>query len=112
MSPSFVPQDRIPDMSTSSTQVQLADGRPPKPVGTYEELVARAESLIPILRERAEETEELRQLPLATKKDLETTGVARIFQPTRYGGCEGHFFGMVEILTRVGRGCGSTGCPS
>ena len=96
-------------MSTSSTQVQLADGRPPKPVGTYEELVARAESLIPILRERAEETEELRRLPLATKKDLETTGVARILQPSRYGGCEGHFYGMVEILTRIGRGCGSTG---
>ena len=57
LDPSLVPQDRIGDMSTSPTQVQLADGQPPKPVGTYEELVARAELLIPILRERAEETE-------------------------------------------------------
>jgi alkylation response protein AidB-like acyl-CoA dehydrogenase len=95
-------------MPISTEQMQLADRQLPKPCGTYDELIARAEALIPVLRERADETDELRQLPLATKRDLETTGVARILQPSRYGGCEGHFFGLVEILTRVGRGCGST----
>jgi alkylation response protein AidB-like acyl-CoA dehydrogenase len=77
-------------------------------VGTREELVRRAEALIPVLRARAAQTDALRQLPPETKRDLVTSGVARILQPARYGGCEAPFSGMVDILRTIGRGCGST----
>jgi len=78
------------------------------PVGNYDELVDRARGLIPILSERAEQTQNLRRIPPETKQALERSGVARLLQPSRYGGCEGHIFGAVEILTHVGSACGST----
>ncbi len=77
-------------------------------VATHQELVQRAESLIPRLRARTEQTDRLRQLPDETRHDLKMSGVARILQPVRYGGCEAPISGMVDILTRIGQGCGST----
>lgn len=82
--------------------------RPYPNIGTREELVRRAEDLIPTLRNRAQQTDDLRQLPLETKHDIATSGIARILQPARYGGCEASFAGMVDILRTIGRGCGST----
>ncbi|MEM7541537.1 MAG: acyl-CoA dehydrogenase [Pseudomonadota bacterium] len=76
--------------------------------GTRADLVSRAEALIPSLRERAQQTQSERHLSLATKKDLEDAGVARLLQPARWGGVEGHLFGVVEILSAIGSGCGST----
>ena len=77
-------------------------------VGTREELVNRAEALIPTLRARAAEADALRQLPSQTARDLKASGIARILQPARYGGCEAPFAGMVDILRTIARGCGST----
>jgi 3-hydroxy-9,10-secoandrosta-1,3,5(10)-triene-9,17-dione monooxygenase len=79
-----------------------------EPVGTREELIRRAEALIPTLRARTARTDELRRLPEETRQDLKTAGVARIHQPAYYGGCEAPISGMVDILTTIGRGCGST----
>ncbi len=78
------------------------------PVGHYGELVERARGLIPILSKRTEQTQDLRRMLPETKQALEQAGVARLLQPSRYGGCEGHIFGAVEILTHVGSACGST----
>jgi resorcinol 4-hydroxylase (FADH2) len=50
----------------------------------------------------------LRHLPAQTARDLKASGIARILQPARYGGCEAPFAGMVDILRTIGRGCGST----
>ncbi len=83
-----------------------ADGH--RSVGTREELVHRAQALIPILRARAAEADALRQLPAQTARDLKASGIARILQPARYGGCEASFAGMVDILRTIGQGCGST----
>ncbi len=77
-------------------------------VGSREALVRKAEELVPILRQRARHTDEIRRLPDDTRHDLRASGVARILQPSRYGGCEAHLSGMVDILTTIGRGCGST----
>lgn len=80
-------------------------------VGTREELARRAEALIPVLRERVARTDAIRRLPDETTKDLKASGIARILQPSRYGGCEASFAsfaGMVDILRAIGRGCGST----
>jgi resorcinol 4-hydroxylase (FADH2) len=77
-------------------------------VGTREDLVHRAEALIPVFRARAAEADALRRLPAQTARDLKASGIARILQPARYGGCEASFAGMVDILRTIGRGCGST----
>jgi len=71
-------------------------------------LLERAKALVPTLRERAPECDRLRRLPDETRADLRGAGLNRILQPARYGGAEAPFSGMVEILTTIGSGCGST----
>jgi 3-hydroxy-9,10-secoandrosta-1,3,5(10)-triene-9,17-dione monooxygenase len=74
----------------------------------FAELLARAEALVPVLRERAGRTEELRRLPDETLDDLHRTGLFRILQPRRVGGSELPFRSIVELVAVIGRGCGST----
>ena len=71
-------------------------------------LLARAEALVPVLRERAGRAEELRRLPDETIADLHDSGLFRILQPKRVGGSELPFRAIVEIVAALGRGCGST----
>lgn len=78
--------------------------RPPD----FAELLARAEALVPVLRERAGRTEELRQLPDETIDDLHRSGLFRILQPRRVGGSELPFRSIVELVSVIGRGDGST----
>jgi 3-hydroxy-9,10-secoandrosta-1,3,5(10)-triene-9,17-dione monooxygenase len=80
-------------------------GQPPD----FAELLARAEALVPVLRERAGRTEELRQLPDETIDDLHRSGLFRILQPRRVGGSELPFRSIVELVAVIARGCGSTG---
>jgi len=75
---------------------------------TREELVQCAHALKPKLVARAEETQALRHLTQETKQDLEDAGLARLLQPSRFGGTEGHVYGCVEILHHVGSACGAT----
>jgi 3-hydroxy-9,10-secoandrosta-1,3,5(10)-triene-9,17-dione monooxygenase len=79
-------------------------GRPPD----FAELLARAEALVPVLRERAGRTEELRRLPDETIDDLHRTGLFRILQPRRVGGSELPFRAIVELVATIGGGDGST----
>src|SRR5579875_2562722 len=72
------------------------------------ELKTRARLLVPVLRQRASETEKLRRLPDATLADLHETELFRLFQPTRYGGIEAPIRAFVDIGATLGRGCGST----
>src|SRR5207237_10140301 len=74
----------------------------------FAELSARAEALVPVLRERAGRTEELRRLPDETIDDLHRSGLFRILQPRRVGGSEVPFRSIVELVSIIGRGCGST----
>src|ERR1700731_4542331 len=74
----------------------------------FAELSQRAEALVPVLRERAAQAEELRRLPDETIEDLHRTGLFRILQPGRVGGSELPFRSIVELVAVIGRGCGST----
>jgi 3-hydroxy-9,10-secoandrosta-1,3,5(10)-triene-9,17-dione monooxygenase len=74
----------------------------------FDELLAAAEALVPVLRERAPHAEELRRLPDETIADLHRTGLFRILQPGRVGGSELPFRSIVELVAVIGRGCGST----
>ncbi len=78
------------------------------PIGTTEEVVRRARDLTPVLRERAAETEALRRLPDATRTDILRTGIHRVLQPARFGGTESTYRAIVDVLTAIGQGCGST----
>ena len=83
-------------MTTPATQPSHAD------------LVARAQALVPILRERAPRTEELRRIPDDTISDLHASGLFRMLQPKRVGGSELSYEAIVELTAIIGRGCGST----
>ncbi|MBV9828846.1 MAG: acyl-CoA dehydrogenase [Alphaproteobacteria bacterium] len=85
--------------------LQKTGGTPPD----FAELVERAEALVPVLRERASRTEELRRVPDETISDLHRAGLFRILQPKRVGGSELPFRSIVELVSIIGRGCASTG---
>jgi 3-hydroxy-9,10-secoandrosta-1,3,5(10)-triene-9,17-dione monooxygenase len=75
----------------------------------FAELLQRAEALVPVLRERAGKAEELRRLPDETVEDLHRSGLFRILQPKRVGGSELPFRSIVELVSVISGGDGSTG---
>ena len=77
-------------------------------IPTHDELLARVDALIPRLRERARETEELRRVPAATIAELKAAGVFQMLAPKAVGG-----FGMgletyVQVVRRLAQGDAST----
>jgi 3-hydroxy-9,10-secoandrosta-1,3,5(10)-triene-9,17-dione monooxygenase len=77
--------------------------------GSAEDIVRRAEQMIPALRARADAAEQLRRMPDETCLDLRRSSVARILQPARYGGAEAPLSAMVDVLIPISAGCASTG---
>src|ERR1700752_951889 len=73
-----------------------------------EALLARAEALVPVLRERAPRAEQLRRLPEETIADMHSSGLFRMLQPARVGGSELPFHALYELTAVIGTGCGST----
>jgi 3-hydroxy-9,10-secoandrosta-1,3,5(10)-triene-9,17-dione monooxygenase len=72
--------------------------------GAYAAMLARAEALIPKLRDRAARTEELRRLPPETERDLHDTGLFRVVQPKRVGGSEFDYVALVDCADVLGQG--------
>lgn len=68
--------------------------------------------LLPILRERAQETEDLRRIPDETVKSLQATGFFRLLQPHRYGGVEASPVDFYRGVRLIASACGSTGWVS
>lgn len=75
---------------------------------TVEDLRERASALVPVLRQRAARTEQLRQIPSETIADLIASGLIRIGVPKRFGGLDVDYELMLEIGWELGRGCGAT----
>jgi 3-hydroxy-9,10-secoandrosta-1,3,5(10)-triene-9,17-dione monooxygenase len=69
----------------------------------YARMIARAEALIPRLRERASRTEELRRLPPETERELHESGLFRILQPKRVGGSELDYVALVDGADAIGQ---------
>src|SRR5712671_739386 len=69
----------------------------------YAAMIARANALIPQLRDRASRTEELRRLPPETERDLHEAGLFRIVQPKRVGGAEFDYVALVDCADAIGR---------
>ena len=74
-----------------------------------ETLLARAEALIPVLRERVPEAEALRRIPDESIADLIESGLMRATLPARLGGSEANYRTIMEIVALLSRGCASTG---
>jgi 3-hydroxy-9,10-secoandrosta-1,3,5(10)-triene-9,17-dione monooxygenase len=70
----------------------------------YAAMLARAEALIPKLRDRAARTEELRRLPPETERELHDAGLFRVLQPKRVGGSEFDYIALVDCADVLGQG--------
>jgi 3-hydroxy-9,10-secoandrosta-1,3,5(10)-triene-9,17-dione monooxygenase len=74
----------------------------------HAELWGRAQALLPVLRERAPKSEELRRIPEETLKDFHAAELFRIHQPRRVGGAELEFAAVVTFGALLSRACAST----
>jgi len=71
-------------------------------------LMAKASALVPLLRARAAETERERRIPDDVLKAIDAAQLFRLRTPKRFGGCEGDLRTYMDVVTELGRGCGST----
>ncbi|MFI1914410.1 3-hydroxy-9,10-secoandrosta-1,3,5(10)-triene-9,17-dione monooxygenase oxygenase subunit [Nocardia sp. NPDC020380] len=74
-----------------------------------QEVIERVEALLPTLRERAQETEDLRRLPEQTVKDLQATGFFKLVQPRQWGGYAADPVVFYDTVRKIASACGSTG---
>ncbi|WP_305887091.1 GTP cyclohydrolase II RibA [Pseudarthrobacter raffinosi] len=77
-------------------------------VPTHDELLARVDALVPRLRERASETEEIRRIPEATMAELKAAGVFQMLAPKAVGGFGLGLETYVEVVRHLAQGCVST----
>ncbi|WP_198654086.1 acyl-CoA dehydrogenase family protein [Nocardia aurea] len=75
---------------------------------TTDDLVARAEALLPLLREQAAKTEEDRRVPDEVIDALTAAGLFQVSVPKRYGGLGTDMRTMLEVSAKLAEGDGST----
>jgi alkylation response protein AidB-like acyl-CoA dehydrogenase len=73
------------------------------------EIVARATSLVPLIREYAAQGSEARRIAPEVIQALDEAGMFRLFLPARLGGLEASARTSLEALAEISRGDGSTG---
>jgi 3-hydroxy-9,10-secoandrosta-1,3,5(10)-triene-9,17-dione monooxygenase len=85
--------------------------REERPVGQKagHEVLAAVSDLLPMLRDRAQETEEARDISAESIKALEGAGFFRLLQPARYGGLEADPMTFYTAVRAIAGACGSTG---
>ena len=74
----------------------------------YDEMVARARALVPVLAARAPDCEKLRRMPDETERDLHRTGLFRVVQPARVGGADLDVGILVDVCAELAKVCSST----
>ena len=75
---------------------------------TYDETVQRAVDLLPFLRARAAEAEQLRRVPEASLEALHAAGLFRIVQPERFGGTALPVTIILDVCAQLAKACPST----
>jgi 3-hydroxy-9,10-secoandrosta-1,3,5(10)-triene-9,17-dione monooxygenase len=81
----------------------------PEPELTATEMLARAEAMSPVLRERRTATESAGHLLDENNDAFIKAGFYRAIQPRRFGGYEFHLRDFIRIMIAVARGCPSSG---
>ncbi len=74
-----------------------------------QEVTERVEALLPMLRERAQEAEDLRRIPDESMKALQETGFFRLLQPKQWGGHAADPVAFYDTVRKLASACGSTG---
>lgn len=72
------------------------------------ELVARAHSLIPLLRDKAREVELAGRLPADVIHEVAALDLLKVTKPARFGGFEYGPSTLLRVGFELGQGCGST----
>ncbi len=99
---------------TGSKPLSAIAGTLPQPVRRdfsgvgYDETMRRAREIVPILRQRAQASENARQLTRGNEQLLHEAGLFRFHQPKAFGGMELDFVAVVDIPAELARGCPST----
>jgi 3-hydroxy-9,10-secoandrosta-1,3,5(10)-triene-9,17-dione monooxygenase len=75
-------------------------------------VLAAIGELLPVLRQRAQETEDARCVPQESVKALTETGFFRLLQPARFGGLETDPLTFYTAVRMIASACGSTGWVS
>jgi 3-hydroxy-9,10-secoandrosta-1,3,5(10)-triene-9,17-dione monooxygenase len=76
------------------------------------EVIEAVREFLPVLRERAQETEDARVVPADSIKTLEETGFFRLLQPAAHGGFEADPLTFYTAVRLIASACGSTGWVS
>jgi 3-hydroxy-9,10-secoandrosta-1,3,5(10)-triene-9,17-dione monooxygenase len=71
-------------------------------------LLAKASALVPLLRVKAAEAERERRIPDEVLAAIDVAQLFRLRTPKRFGGFEGDPRTYMDVVTELGRGCGST----
>jgi 3-hydroxy-9,10-secoandrosta-1,3,5(10)-triene-9,17-dione monooxygenase len=71
--------------------------------------LAAVADLLPVLRDRAQETEDARAVPAESVKALAEAGFFRLLQPSRFGGAEADPLTFYTAVRMIASACGSTG---
>lgn len=72
-------------------------------------LMAQTSALVPLLRAKAAEAERMRRIPDEVLAAIDAAGLFRLRAPKRFGGHEADLRTYMDVVTELGRGCGSTG---
>ena len=74
-----------------------------------EQVVEKVSALLPEIEQRAQQTEDARQIPVETISSLEGAGFFRLLQPAQWGGFESDPVTFYDTVRRIASACGSTG---
>jgi 3-hydroxy-9,10-secoandrosta-1,3,5(10)-triene-9,17-dione monooxygenase len=72
-------------------------------------VIAGITELLPVIRQRAQETEDARVVPAESVKALTEAGFFRLLQPARFGGLEADPVTFLTAVRMIAGACGSTG---
>ena len=75
---------------------------------TPESLIQSARDLVPTLKARAQQTEEVRSLPKETIADMQAAGFFEVLKPKKYGGYEMDPQVFYDVCMTLAEGCMST----
>jgi 3-hydroxy-9,10-secoandrosta-1,3,5(10)-triene-9,17-dione monooxygenase len=74
----------------------------------HEAILKQAAQLVPVLTQRASQADTLRTIPPETVDDLTSGDLLRLSIPERFGGLGSEFDVVPQVVSALGRGCGST----
>jgi len=98
----------MPAPSSTSLATSPTTMAPTMAPPTAADVLARVTALVPTLRSRAAQTEQLRRMHPENLRELTEAGVFRLTMPADVGGYQGTDDVVSEVLTQIARGCPST----